>query len=1068
MNDAPASNGWSGDGRRGPLAWMARNHVAANLLMLVFLLGGLIMAPTIKQEVFPEVDFDFVAVSVPYPGASPEEVEQGVILAVEEAVRGIDGVEEIRSTAGEGQARVVAELLRSAEPSRVLDDVKSAVDRITSFPEDAEQPVIRLGSNRREVLSLMIYGNLTRHQLRWLSEQARDELLQDARIILVEIEGIPPPEISIEVPQANLRRYGLTLPQIAEAVNQASIELPGGAVETPGGEVLLRTVERRYFAEGFEDIIVLSRPDGTEVRLKDIGRVIDGFRDIDREAYFNGQPAVRLRVFRIGEQTPLEVSAAVREYVQEQRAAMPESVGYAVWNDSSEIYHDRVRLLLKNGAIGLVLVLAILGLFLRLWLAFWVTLGMLISFLGAFLFMAAVDVSINMISLFAFLLALGIVVDDAIVVGEAVYNRRTEGKHPLAAAVAGVREVNVPVVFAVLTTVIAFLPMLFVPGVIGKFIKNIPMIVIPILGLSLFESLFILPAHLGHDRGEAPRRGILGRLQSIQEGFAGRLEHFVEHRYAPFAEALLAHRYLTLSASLALLLVTFGWVAGGRILFDFLPKIEGEIVTVSVEMPAGTALEDTRAVMNRLVAAGEAVVRESGGEAPLLRGIYAEVGRFGAAQEDPGRDSVRETGSHLAQVAMFLTPAGERPVAAAELTRRWRRRVGEIAGVERMAFTFSIGPPAGATVAIELAHPDENTLHAAATRLAEALSTYEGVFDVDDGFTRGKAQLDLQLKPAARSLGVTELDLARQVRGAFFGAESERQQRGRHELRIFSRLPEEERDSEYHIERLVIRTPEGGEIPLRAAAYVTRGRSFTEIVREQGRRVVEVTADVDENVTSGSEVVRNLEAEVLPGLLDTFSGLRYELSGQQQERREALGALRVGIAIAFLVMFSLMAIAFGSYIQPVIVMLAIPFGLVGAIAGHLVMGFNLSVISLFGMVALSGVVVNDSLVLISAINDYRRDGLDAMQATTAGAVRRFRPILLTSLTTFFGLAPMIFETSLQARFLIPMAISLGFGVLFVTVIALIIVPAAYMVVEDVRRRVERVAESSGERHAAHT
>jgi len=1035
-------NGQNRKGNAGPLAWMAGNSVAANLLMLFFLLGGLLFAMRVKQEVFPEVLLDIVTVTVAYPGASPEEVEEGIVLAVEEAIRGVDGIEEVRATASEGVATIVAELFTGTDRNRALNDIKNSVDRITSFPREAEEPIISVPTNRREVVSLIIYGEVDKLTLYRVSEADRAALLADPNITEIDVDGLPPPEISIEVSQENLRRYGLTVEQLSDAVRNGSIDLPGGGIKTPAGELLLRTTEKREYGSEFRDLAVVGGPDGVRLTLADVAEVIDGFRDTGRAATYDGKPAVRLRVYRIGDQTPLEVAAAVRDFVERRRGDGETAVQYATWNDRSEIYRDRIGLLLKNASIGAILVLLILGLFLKPRLAFWVTLGMAVAFLGTFMFMAAYGVSINMISLFAFILALGIVVDDAIVVGEAVYKQQKETDDPYQASVAGVHEVAAPVTFAVLTTVTAFLPLLFVSGVIGKFFRNIPLTVLPILILSLIESFFVLPAHLVHS-GKSGAGKLTGRLSRWQDNFSELLERFVEQRFAPFSRKLLHYRYLTLALAAALLIVAVGFVIGGRISFVFFPKIEGDTVSVSVELPFGSVESQTEREAARVIAAARRTLDEIGKRegGPVGRGIYAEIGSGGVEGE---------TGPHLAEVSVALSPAGAREVSAAEFTRQWRRNTGELAGVERLAFQYSVGPGAGAKIAMVLTHQDRDILKAAAERLAAGLDSYSGVFDVDDGFQTGKEQLDITLKPAARGMGISERQLAGQLRGAFFGAEALRQQRGRDELRIYVRLPDTAGRTENMVENFIVRTPAGGEIPLEQAARIERGKSFTEIDRRNGRRAVEVTADVDSTVVTADEVVAGIKDNLLPRLIADYPGLAQEPGGEQQERNKAMGSLKNGMLLALLAMYSLMAVAFRSYAQPVIVMMAIPFGIVGAIAGHLLMGYEISIMSMFGLVALSGVVVNDSLVLVAAVNDFRGRGMAALDALEAGLVRRFRPILLTSLTTFFGLSPMIFETSVQARFLIPMAISLGFGVLFVTIIVLAIVPAGYMVLEDIK------------------
>jgi multidrug efflux pump subunit AcrB len=1024
---------------------MTLNSVAANLLMVVLIAGGLIMIFQIQQEVFPEIEQNAVRVEVPYPGASPEEVESGVVLAVEEAVRGIDGVDEIRSTAREGVGVVTVDLLRNAENDKALNDVTAAVQRITSFPQNAERPVVSLVEAQQQVLSILIHGDISTKELEELAEETRRRLLNKDNVSLVEISGVPPPEISIEVSQDKLRRYGLTLQQVSDAVRSASIELPGGGLRTETGEVLVRTTERKVYGWEFRDIAVVSQPDGTTVHLSDIATIEDTYRETDEASYFNGENAVQVQVFRVGDQTPIDVAETVETFLEEE-VVQPEGVGYRIWNDQSDIYRDRVNLLLNNAGIGAVLVLLLLGLFLQPRLAFWVTLGIIISFMGAILLMPAIDVSINMISLFAFLLALGIVVDDAIVVGEAIFNARSEFEDPIDAALAGVREVGVPVTFAVTTTIVAFTPLLFIPGTLGQFFSNIPMIVIPILLFSLVEAFLILPAHLGHSSG-AKEEGFLYRISKPQRVFSEWVEQAIQNYYRPAAEYIVKYRYVTIAASLGLLIITLGMVGGGIIKYNFFPKIEGDQVQVSVEMPFGTAVEDTRAVSDILTRASDKVMAEHGGKDALGRGTYVQIGKI--VQQGPDGGGA-QSGSHLAQIIVSLTPPGERDMTAAQFTELWREEVGEVAGVERLDFQYSIGPATGDPVAFELRHGDQETLEQAAQDAAAQLEEYAGVYDINDGFQEGKPQLDFELLPGARALGVTELQLANQLRNAFFGTEARREQRGRNELRVYVRRPLDERDSLYNLENMLIQTPQGGEIPLEQAAKVEIGTSPTEIERENGSRAVDVTADVDLEVTTPNDVMRDVTENMLPQLMEKYPGLSWERAGQQQQQMESVQALGLGLALALLIMYALMAVSFSSYIQPLIIMFSIPFGVVGAAWGHLLLGYNLSLISVLGIIALSGVVVNDSLVLIAAANDYRDAGDTPFEAVVDAGARRFRPILLTSLTTFFGLAPIIMETAIQARFLIPMAISLGFGVLFVTVIALVIVPATYMIIEDIK------------------
>ncbi|TVR04719.1 MAG: efflux RND transporter permease subunit [Deltaproteobacteria bacterium] len=1039
--------------RRGPLAWMAENAVAANLLMLFLVVGGVLLAGQVKQEVFPEFDLDLIAVSIEYRGATPQDVEQGAVLAIEEAVRSLDGVREVRSISREGLGQVSIEMLRGARPMVVLNDVQSAVDRITSFPADAERPVVRLVNNRQQVLTLVLHGEAEEAALRELAEQMRDSLQGERGITLVELAGARPPEVHVEVDGETLRRHGLTHEQVAQVIRSAAVDLPAGAVRTTTGEVLLRIDERRERGMEFEDIVLLSAPDGTTVRLGDVATVRDDFRETDEATTFNGRAAARVVVYRVGNETPITVSEAVHGWMDRTAPLiLPDGVELTVWQDMSEVYADRIGLLMKNAYLGLILVLLILGLFLDVKLAFWVTMGIPIAILGSLTLMPTMDVSFNMISLFAFILTLGIVVDDAIVVGEAVFKQRERGYGLLDAAIAGVREVGIPVVFSVLTTLMVFLPMLFLPGISGKFFGVIPKIVILVLIMSIVEALFILPAHLAHSK---PTRavGLLGGVIRAQNAFSRGFDTFTQRGYGPVLARAVQVRYLVIALGVAMLLVSFAFVGSGRVAFTFFPRVESDVVSANLRMPFGTPVAETAEVERRLVEEATALLEELGGRAELSRGVLATLGQaFGGMGPRAGQGA---TGSHISGVSVYLVPLGEREFTAAEFARRWRERVGDVAGVEALTFGFATGPSAGSPIDVELSHPSAEVLELGATALAETLREIRGVIDIDDGVSRGKEQLELSVLPAARSLGLTEQELGRQVRSAFFGSEAVRLQRGRDELRVFVRRPATEREREFTLETMMVRTPTGGELPLADAAELRRSRSYVEINRKDGRRLLSVTADVDDTVTTGNDVIRTLRDASADGvspldrLVADFPGLSWELGGEQAEQAETMGNLAAGFSMALLAMFGLLAVAFRSYVQPLIVLLAIPFGFIGAVGGHLLMGYSLSFMSMMGIVALSGVVVNSSLLLVVSANTYRAEGNAPEEAVLMAAVRRFRPVVLTALTTFFGLTPMILETSVQARFLIPMAISLGFGILFATFVTLFIVPSAYLVIEDI-------------------
>jgi len=1053
---------------RGSIAWMARNHVAANLLMFVVLAGGVFGILNVKQEVFPEFDLDLITISVVYPGASPSEVEQAIVLAVEEAVRGLDGVKRTTSSASEGVGVVSVELLLDADANKLLADVKSAIDRIRSFPLDAEKPMVSLVSRRREVISLIVSGELPLRVLHDIAEQARLDLLASDEITQIEIDGVPPMEISIEIPQPTLEAYGLSLPEVAAQVKAASVELPSGSIKTKSGELLVRVAERRKNSREFEDIILRSTSDGAEVRLGEIARIRDTYEDIDRASFYNGMPAVRMICYRVGDETPAGVARAVRKYKEELQEKIPEAVKLSIWDDNSEILTSRTRLLVQNAGYGLILVFTILALFLDLRLAFWVSLGIPISFLGAFFLMPGMDTSINMITLFAFIVTLGLVVDDAIVVGENVYEKIDRGEPRLRAAIEGAKEMAMPVTFSVLTTVAAFSPLLFVPGIMGKIFKFIPIIVITVLLFSLVESFYILPAHLSFGRTKRPtsdsrstkRRGLFGAIQSaVSSG----LSVLTQRYYKPFLLIALRHRYNTVAVAIALFVITAALVFHGIVPFSFFPKMEGDVVSVTARLPYGSPVERTMEIQKILESSLNRAVEQHGGKS-ILRGVYTSVGA-GQTRRGPS-SSASQQGGHLVTIYIHLVPVDKRNVTTEQLAATWQKMTPPIAGLDALLFDAVFGPSAGADVAVQLSHRDYDVLKRASSQLTETLRSYPELKNIENAFAVGKRQFDFQLKPHARALGFTAADVARQLRGSFYGIEAIREQRERNEVRVMVRLPEAERRSLYDLEQLLIRSPKGGQVPLSYIAEYSRDRAPSVITREEGRRVVDVTAQLKQGVASSRAVIASLKQDVLPGLKNSYPELTTEMVGTQRERRESFQALGKNFILIQFVLFALLAIPFRSYVQPLIVMSAIPFGFVGAVIGHLIMGYNLSLISIFGIIALSGVVVNDSLVLIDAVNKARQSGQGPIDALTNSGTRRMRPILLTSLTTFTGLAPMILESSVQARFLIPMALSLGFGVLFATFITLLLVPALYLIVEDVKSRFIRGAETNADAKAA--
>jgi len=1040
--------------KRGILGWFASNHVAANLLMCLIMAAGLLTIFTIKVEFFPDMSLDIITVSVPYRGASPAEVEQGVCLRVEEAVEGIEGIKRMYSSSTEGMGLVTVEVEEYADTKEVLDDIKAAVDRIITFPVETEKPIITELTSRYEVVTVVIYGDATERALREIADEVRDELTAMDNISQAELAGVRPYEISIEVSEANLRKYGLSFEQVARAVAESSLDVPGGSVKTGGGEILFRTKGQKYLGSEFEQIVVLSRVDGTKVRLGDIAKVIDGFEDVDVSSRFDGKPAALVKVFRVGQQDALEVAGVVSQYVERKRDLLPAGVDIAEWEDTSVILKSRMNLLKRNAYLGLTLVFLCLTIFLDIKLAFWTTMGIPISFLGAFWLMPMFGVSLNMISLFAFIMSLGLVVDDAIVVGENIFAYRQQGLGGLEASIKGVKEMAAPVIMAVLTTVFAFLPLLYTGGLMGKILRVIPLVVISVLIVSLVEALLILPSHLSKVRKETadPRH----RIAKMHKYVGRKLEGFVNGRFAGWSIMAVRGRYVTASIAVAIFLITIGLIAGGFIKFTFFDPVEADNMIATLTMPQGTPIEQTEEVIKRIEKAAEQVRREFDGdkaEESIFKHISTTIGQHPSAKGGgPGHADVSlPSAAHLGEVNVELLDGEKRDVSSVILKNRWRELVGQVPGVSSLTFMSEIFS-AGDDINFELSHRNFDTLVKAVEEFKVLLSQYDGVGDVADSFEPGKAELQLSLKDTGRMLGLSLADIAGQVRAGFYGREVQRIQRGRDDIRVMVRYPKQQRSSLGDIENMRIRLGDSTEIPFSAVADVKYGRGYAVIRRADRRRIVNVTGDVDESAANAAEINADLVENVLPELSEKYPGLRYRFAGAERERSESLGSLRGNFLIAMLAIYGLLAVQFRSYIQPIIVMSAIPFGIVGATLGHLLMGFNLGLLSMFGIVALSGVVVNDSLIMIDLINRERAAGIELARVVRDCVTRRFRPIMLTTLTTFFGLAPMLLERSLQARFLIPMAISLAFGVMFATLITLFLVPALYMILEDIKAR----------------
>jgi len=1033
---------WPG---KGLVSWFVRNPVAANLLMVLFLLGGAITAFTIPTEVFPTLSARSIQVSVIYPGATPGEVEESITRRVEESVLGLEGVDRVRSVASEGRGTVTVELRDFVDAQIVKDDVETAVDGLADFPpEEAEQVQIRIPQPVTTVLTFAVTGAVDERALRQTGETAERDLLSRPEISSVILRGIRAYEIAISVDEDALRRYGLTFSEVAQAVRGSSLDLSGGEIRTRGGEILLRTDARAETGEAFESIILRASQTGARVRLGDVATVTDGFQEEPLLSLYDGQPAVFVDVQTRNGEDLLSARDSAVAWLDE--APLPPGVEIRLVTDQSQIFQDRISLLARNAIIGFTLVFLLLVLMLDLRLAFWVSMGVPISFLGGFALFGAAGVTLNFITTFGLIVVLGIVVDDAIVVGENTDRERAKGRTGEDAAIAGVTGVAAPVLVGVLTTMAAFGPLIFSGGTFGEITRPIPIVVIAILAISLVEAFFILPAHLAHGGNWSK-----GPLARIQDTVAKGLFAFSDGPVASWAHFAARHRFLVATAGVMVLVAAMSLATSGVVRFIFFPAIEAEQITADLSLPEGAPFEATQDAAERMIAAAEALQADYAAQGqPVMSSVVATIGGRTSLFGGPGSTTNTTVASNLAQVELQLTPSAERSVGSAQLEAEWRDRIGPLAGVEQLTIISSAGPQ-DADIAYEMSHPDNDTLEGAVSEFAERLAAIEGVTEIDDGFDLGKRQLNFALTPAGDAAGLVPADIARQVRQAFFGEEVQRIQRGRDEVRVFVRYPENLRDDLSALNQLRIRTPDGATLPLSVAATFTETRSFTRIERIDGRRIIELTADVDETVITPGDARSQAEAEILSDLIERYPGLRANLAGAGREQAEDFASLGQGLLIAVIIMYALLATQLRSYVQPLIILIAIPFGIGGAIIGHVLLGYDLSFPSIFGMVALSGVVVNASIVMIDRYNINRNQrGLNPEDAIAEAAARRFRPVLITTLTTALGLLPIISEQSPQAQFLVPMAVSLGAGLVFAAVSILMLLPAFVMIIELIR------------------
>ena len=1033
------------------IKWMTEHPVAANLITVFVLVLGALSAIQMPQKTFPDFTLDSVSVSVGYPGASPVEIQDSIVRPIEDQLSGINGIDSITATISEGRGIVNVSFLRGEDIKEKLDEIKTEIDRIRAFPVDADEPSVLQANNNSRVLEIALHGNASEAVLKELAERLKDELVSLKAISYVEIGSTRDYEVSIEVSRDTLRAYGLTMADVAQVIGKSSLELPGGSIKTDTVAIPIRTTGRNYTQSDFKNIIIRTNPDGGRVYLRDIANVIDGFEDTDLAAQFNGETAVSINVFRIGDEQVLTiVNEAINHINSEFRPSLEDGIDATIWQNEATNLQDRIDLLTKNAVIGLVLVVLCLALFLDIRLAFWSAMGIGVSFTATFAIMGALGMSINMISLFGFILAIGIVVDNAIVVSENVYTNGNKGLTTMQAAVKGTQRIAIPVIFSALTTIVAFWPLTQLPGVLGKFLTDIPVVVMIVLSLSLVQALVILPRNLSSlDVSPSYSPNLVFRAINIIRAIVDRLLQWFIHvpldavlRFTTKGFAIL----IPIAFSVALMIMTVGLLSFGYVKFNFFPSIDGYFVRASIEMNDGTTFEMTQQVAEDVRDAAQRAGSDMQSQLPkstpaVIVGVNMVVGQGLAAGGPEGGDAAG--GATIANVVVQITDPTLRDWKTTKFEDAWRSAIGPVASVKSLTVTAElIG--VGDAVAIELSLPDGQDIIPVITELREALRQIPGLFSIRDDKSVGRLEYRLALREEARLYGVTLSDLANQTRAGFFGLEATSVQRGADNVAVMVRYPKDERNSLSDLLSTWITTPSGDQIPLSTVAKIEEGQSPAQILRRNGRQVTTLTADLDLAIATSSEVNLLITAEILPLLVAKYSNLIVTAGGEQREQSDAQSALSQALGIALFIIFALLALVFRSYVQPIVVMSAIPLGLIGAVTGHYIMGIPLTILSIFGIIGLAGVVINNSLVMVDVFNEHIKSGMAVREAVVLGTKQRFRPILLTSLTTFLGVYPLIMETSLQAQFLIPLAVSIGYGVLFGTVIIVLTVPAIFM------------------------
>jgi multidrug efflux pump subunit AcrB len=1026
------------------IAWFARNSVAANLLMVTIIISGVVaLRDGIKLEIFPSSDPDTVSVSVPLRGATPEDVELGVAVRIEEAIQDLEGIDEIRSQSVEGSTRVQIDVDPSYDARVLLDDIKSRVDAINTFPADTEKPIISLSVRSFAVISVVVAGDYSEDEIRVYAERVRDDLLRLEGITQVSLSSVRRYEIAIEASADRLREFDVTLADLSRAIRNSSVDLSAGNVRTEGGDVLIRSKGQAYRRADFESIVVKTNPDGSIVRVGDIAEVQDGFEEESLRTRFNGKHAAFVNVSRVGGQSAIEISESVKAYIEEKQDSMPVGMELDYWDDDSVRLKDRLGIMTSSAVQGGVLVILLLSLFLRPAIAVWVFLGIPISFLGAFAAMYVFDISLNLMSAFGFIIVLGIVVDDAIVTGENVYTRLRTGDSGLSAAIHGTKEVAVPVTFGILTTIAAFMPLAFIEGRLGQIFAPIPAVVIPVLLFSLVESKLVLPAHLKHIKLHEHDHKASG-FQAWQSRFADGFEALILKYYKPILQFTLRNRYSTLAAFTGVLIIIVMLITSGWTKFVTFQRLSGDTATATLVMPVGTPFDVTSRHADKMVAAAntlqEKYVDPETGKS-MITNILSSVGSSG-----------RSNGSHLARVQIETVPRQDRTIefSVDEMNNEWRTMTGQLPGADSISFRASFFRP-GDPIDLQFSGNSLETLNLVGEEVKQQLATYPGVFEIADSLSDGKEELQIELSPQGHLMGLTRNDIVDQVGQAFKGLQAQRIQRGRDDIRVLVRFPIGERSTIASLNEMLITAPNGRLIPLANVAEIEPGRGPSQITRIDGYRVLNVTADVDKENTNMVVLLADVQ-DFVDTLLVKYPSVSYTLEGEQRRQAETFGSLGLGIMIVLFAIYCLLALPLKSYIQPILVMSIIPFGIIGAVIGHWLMGQTLTILSMLGLMALTGVVINDSLVLVDFINQRHRNAGEALlSAVERAGVVRFRPVMLTSLTTFFGLLPLLLDKSSSAQFLVPMAISLGFGILFATAITLILIPTNIMIADDIMK-----------------